>query len=83
MEHIQWLKDVLYLIPVGGLIWKAATQNAQIKSNAEDIKSIRTLVEKQNDEIIKSLNKLNESMQAVKCEVEVIKALRKKEIDGE
>jgi hypothetical protein len=44
---------------------------------------MKQLVEKQNDEIIKSLNRLNDSMQAIRCEIEVIKALRKKEHEGE
>ena len=80
MENIGWIRDIIYIIPLAVLIWKAAIQNAQIKKNTEDIKSIKTLVEKQNDEIIKSLNKLNDSMQAVRCEVEIIKALRKQEM---
>jgi hypothetical protein len=83
MENIQWLKDVIYLLPIAGVIWKVATQNAQIKKNSDDIKSMKQLVEKQNDEIIKSLNRLNDSMQAIRCEIEVIKALRKKEHEGE
>ena len=83
MESIGWLKDIIYLIPIAGLIWKAATQNAQIKKNADDIKSIKTLTEKQNDEIIKALNRLNDSMQSIRCEIEVIKALRKEEHTGE
>lgn len=83
MENIQWIRDIIYMIPVAALIWKAATQNAQIKKNTEDIKNIKTLVEKQNDEILKSLNRLNDSMQGIRCEVEVIKALRKKELGME
>ena len=87
MENIGWLRDIIFLIPIAGLIWKAATQNAQIKKNADDIKSIKSLTEKQNEEIIKSLNRLNDSMQAIRCEIEVIKALRteehKKEKGGE
>lgn len=79
MENIPWLRDILYFIPIAGLIWKAALQHAQIKKNSEDIKSMKGLVEKQNEEIIKSLNRLNDSMQAIRCEIEVIKALRKKE----
>lgn len=82
MENITWLRDVIYVIPVAILIWKAATQSAQIKRNTDDIKSIKSVVEKQNDEIIKMLNRMNESIQAVRCEVEIIKALRKMELEG-
>lgn len=83
MDKIQWLKDVIYILPLVGLVWKAATQNAQIKSNAEDIKELKEQIYSKNDEIIHSLNKLNESIQAIRCEVEVIKALRKKEVEEE
>ena len=36
MENIEWLKDVLYLLPVAGLIWKAAVMSSKIKQNEKD-----------------------------------------------
>ena len=81
MENITWIKDLIYLIPLLLVIWKAATQNAQIKENTEDIKELKGLVKDQNEEILKSLSRLNDSMNSIRCDMEVIKALRKKEVE--
>lgn len=81
MENITWIKDIIYLIPLLLVIWKAATQNAQIKENTEDIKELKGLVKDQNEEILKSLSRLNDSMNSIRCDMEVIKALRKKEVE--
>lgn len=81
MENIEWLKDVIYLIPVAGLIWKAATMGARIKQNETDIKECKKVVDRQNESIISSLDKLQETMTEIRTDVSVLKALRKEEKD--
>lgn len=81
MENIEWLKDVIYLIPVAGLIWKAATMGARIKQNETDIKECKKIVDRQNESIISSLDKLQETMTEIRTDVSVLKALRKEEKD--
>lgn len=80
MEKIGWLKDVLYLIPLLIVIWKAATQNAQINKNTEDIKELKGIVKEQNKEILESLGELNKNMLSIRCDIEVLKAFKKKEL---
>jgi hypothetical protein len=80
METIGWIKDIIYLIPLLLIIWKAATQNAQIKRNTDDINELKKTVRDQNEEILKSLSRLNDSINSIRCDMEVLKALRKKEL---
>ena len=79
MENIEWLKDVLYILPIAGLIWKAAMLSAKVKQNEKDITEMKTLSQKQNEAIIASLNKLQETMTEIRTDVSVLKALRGEE----
>lgn len=83
MENITWIKDVVFILPVAGLIWKAATLSAKVKQNEGDIINLKSVVGSQNTEILNSLKQLNDSIMALRCEVEIIKALRKKELEVE
>ena len=75
------IETILFLIPLGTLIWKAATLANRVSKNEEDIKEMKTLVEKQNEAILEALKQLNSSIQDIRTEVEVIKALRKEEVE--
>lgn len=75
------IETVAFLIPLGALIWNAATLANRVSKNEEDIKNMKTVVEKQNDAILKALEKLNESIQEIRTEVEIIKALRREEVN--
>ncbi len=79
MENITWLKDVLFLLPIAGLIWKAAMLSAKVKQNEQDIAEMKTLSQKQNEAIIASLNKLQETMTEIRTDVSILKVLRDKE----
>lgn len=83
MNNIEWIKDVIFILPVAGLIWKAAMQSAQIKQNTKDIESIRKDSETNQQKILTALNNMNSIMQQLKLDVEVIKALRKQEVENE
>lgn len=79
MENIEWLKDVIYLIPVAALIWKASSLSSKVKQNEKDITEMKTLSQKQNEAIIASLDKLQETMTEIRTDVSVLKALRGKD----
>lgn len=79
MENIEWLKDVIYLIPVAGLIWKASAMSSKVKSNEDKIKEIRTITDRQNEAILASLDKMNTVMTEIQQDVAVLKALRGKD----
>ena len=37
----DWIKDIIYMLPLAGLIWKASTQASQIKQNTKDIETLK------------------------------------------
>ena len=79
MENIEWIKDVIYVLPIATLIWRFALMSARIKANEEKIKEIRTITDRQNEAILASLDKLNTVMIEIQQDVAVLKALRKDE----
>lgn len=83
MNSIEWIKDVIFMLPIAGLIWKAAIQSAQMKQNTKDIESIKKDSETNQQKILGALNNMNSIMQQLKLDVEVIKALRKQEVENE
>lgn len=38
--NYEWIKDVITLLPIAGLIWKAATQSAKLKELEEKQKDL-------------------------------------------
>ena len=56
--NYEWIKDVITLLPIAGLIWKAATQSAKIKELEEKQKELVNKIDKlgdENEEAIKSI----------------------------
>lgn len=76
MEEISWLKDVVFLIPIAGLIWKASSLSSKVKEHEAALKEIKTGLKEQVAEILKTLADL-------KTDLEVIKALRKRDLENE
>lgn len=81
MENIMWIKDVIYLLPVAALIWKASQLSAKIKQNEKDIEILKGDLKDQNKQIIESLNNINATMADIKQEVAVLKMYRKMEVE--
>ena len=79
MENIEWLRDILYIIPIAALIWKAAILSAKVRENETAIKEIKTLVQRQNEAILTSLDKMNTVMIEIQQDVAILKALRGEE----
>ena len=38
--NYKWIKDIITLLPIAGLIWKAATQSAKLKELEEKQKEL-------------------------------------------
>jgi hypothetical protein len=79
MNQIEWLKDIIYILPIATLIWRFALMSARVKQNEKDIAEMKTLSQKQNEAIIASLNKLQDTMSEIRTDVSVLKALRGKD----
>lgn len=77
----DWIKDVIYMLPIAGLIWKASTQASQIKQNTKDIENLKAESENNQKQILSSLQNMNQIMSQLKTDVEIIKALRKEEVE--
>lgn len=77
----DWIKDVIYMLPIAGLIWKASTQASQIKQNTKDIETLKAESENNQKQILSSLQDMNKIMSQLKTDVEIIKALRKEEVE--
>jgi hypothetical protein len=75
------IETVIFLIPLGALIWKAASLASRVSKTETDIKDMKTIVEKQNEAILATLKDLNTTVQELKVEVAVIKAMKHEEIN--
>ena len=85
MENIALepiISAIIYIIPLGPLIWKASQLSSRVSQNEKDIEMLKGDLKKQNAEILNSLQKINETMAEIKTEVEVIKAMRKQEVEN-
>ena len=45
MESFAWIKDVITLLPIAGLIWKAATSASKIKELDEKYRECKARVD--------------------------------------
>jgi hypothetical protein len=82
MNQIEWLRDIIYVLPIATLIWRFALMSARVKQNEKDIAEMKTLSQKQNEAIIASLDKMNTVMIEIQQDVAVLKALRGEEKDN-
>ncbi len=56
--NYEWIKDIITLLPIAGLIWKAATQAAKLKELEGKQKELVSKIDKlgdENEEAIKSI----------------------------
>lgn len=69
------IAGILYLLPIAGLIWKAATLSAKVNQNEKDIKEVKKLQAENNKAVLDALNKLNDTMEKVRLDVEILKVV--------
>jgi hypothetical protein len=73
MEKISWIKDVILLIPIFALVWKAATLSGRIKQNEEDIKNLKVVAQSQYNTILQKLDEMKDTMSALRLDIEILK----------
>ena len=80
MDKISWLKDVIYILPVAILIWKAAGLAAELKHQQLEMKELKDTVARHkviSDDVMKSvansLNDLKIAMARVETKLETRK----------
>lgn len=83
MSDLIWLKDIIYLLPIAGLIWKAAMMSSRIKQNEKEIEEIKGDVKDQNKNILEALDRINTTMLSIQNDVTILKTYRKIEVDKE
>lgn len=79
------IAGIIYLIPIATLIWKAATLSSRVNQNEKDIKEVKQLQAENNKAVLDALNKLNDTMEKVRLDVEILKITSsyKKEVKHE
>lgn len=73
MENITWIKDVVFLIPIFALVWKAATLSSRIKQNEDDIKNLKVVAQSQYNTILQKLDEMKDTMSALRLDIEILK----------
>ena len=56
---------ITMLIPIGGLVWKAATLSNKIDNNYNYIKNVEARVNETNTQLIQNINEFNERLGAI------------------
>lgn len=79
MSSLEWIKDVVYLMPVAGLIWKAATLSSKVRQNEQDIKEIKTDTAKSSDEILKKLDVISDKLNFMQIDIAILKDFKNTE----
>lgn len=79
MSNLEWIKDIIYLLPIAGLIWKAATLSAKVKQNESDINEIKADTTKSSGEILKKLDLINEKLNLMQIDIAVFKDFKENE----
>lgn len=79
MTNIEWIKDIIYLLPIAGLIWKAATLSSKVKQNEIDIQRLRENSTTNTAEILKKLDTISEKLNAVQIDIALLKDFKEKQ----
>ena len=87
MDKIEWIRDIIFLLPIAGIVWKGALMSAKIKENAKEIEECKKniqkqndIIQKQNDTIMNTLNAMTNAINDIRTDVSILKALRDNEL---
>ena len=69
------IAGILYLLPLGALVWKAATLSSRVTQNEKDIKEVKSLQAENNKAVLDALKQLNDTMEKVRLDVEILKVV--------
>lgn len=73
MDKIEWIRDVIFLLPIAGLIWSAATMASKVKKHDEDIKELKQQNTENFNLLMDKLNTIIESINNIKIDVAILK----------
>lgn len=79
MSNLEWIKDVIYLLPIAGLIWKGATLSAKVKQNESDIRSLKESTKESSGEILKKLDIINDKLSTMQIDIAIVKDFKETE----
>ena len=69
MNQIEWLKDIIYILPLAALIWKAASLAAELKSVREQVNVLKSQYFSEKSALQQSLDKVIDDINEVKISV--------------
>lgn len=69
MSQIEWLKDIIYILPLAALIWKAASLAAEQKSLRKEVDLLKSQNFAEKSALQQSLDKVIEDINEVKISV--------------
>lgn len=69
------IAGIIYLLPIIGVIWKAATLSSRVNQNEKDIKEVKQLQAENNKAVLDALKQLNDTMEKVRLDVEILKVV--------
>lgn len=69
IEQISWIRDVAYLLPIAGLIWKAATMAAEIREMRKDIDFAHDKIRKEEEQRDTSIDSVLDTVNEIKLTV--------------
>lgn len=69
------IAGIIYLLPLGALVWKAATLSSRVTQNEKDIKEVKSLQAENNKAVLDALKQLNDTMEKVRLDVEILKVV--------
>lgn len=80
MNQIEWLKDIIYILPLAALIWKAASLAAEQKLLRKEVDYLKTQI---RTDIKIALDNLDKGINEVKISVVRIETKLEAEADNE
>lgn len=83
MNQIEWLKDIIYILPLAALIWKAASLAAEQKSLRKEVDLLKSQNFAEKSALQQSLDKVIDDINEVKISVARIETKLEKEKDDE
>lgn len=81
MNQIEWLKDIIYILPLAALIWKAATLAAEQKSLRKEVDLLKSQNFAEKSALQQSLDKVIDDINDVKISVARIETKLEEEDD--
>ena len=57
MNQIEWLRDVIYILPLAALIWKAASLAAEQKSLRKEVDGLKSQIQTDMKAALDNLDK--------------------------